>query len=120
MALAGANNVALAWGPAIGAKVIRYELAAPIAAFFAALGAVLFGTRNVPTYSGYLKDWQELKDFPEMSQAALLWPPVAIIGWQLLSLYYQEPAVHHLGFGMSLSNFSASAALHVLSPALPI
>ena len=41
--LAGANNVALAFGPAIGAKVLSYNAAAPVAAVCAALGVVLFG-----------------------------------------------------------------------------
>lgn len=97
----GANNVALAWGPTIGAKIVKYEQAAPLAAVFAALGAILFGTRTVPTYGGYLKDWQSLQDFPEMVQEALLWPPFVLLCWQLLALYFQVPVVHHLGFGES-------------------
>lgn len=56
--------------------------------------------RSVPIYGGYLKDWQELQDFPEMAQEALLWPQVTLIGWQLLSLYYRVPVVQHLGVGM--------------------
>ena len=41
--LAGANNVAVAFGPAIGARLLSYQVAAPIAAVCAALGVILFG-----------------------------------------------------------------------------
>ena len=81
--------------------MVKYEHAAPIAAVCAALGVVLFGTRSVPTFGGYLKGWQGLQDFPEMAQEALVCPPLIIIGWQLLSLYYRVPVVHHLGYGKS-------------------
>ena len=79
--------------------MVRYQAAAPLSAVFAALGVILFGVRTVPLYGGFVKHWQELLDFPEMVQEALVWPTPVIIGWQLLSLYYRIPVVQNLGFG---------------------
>lgn len=45
---AGANNVALAFGPAIGAKIISYKVAAPTTVVCAALGVILFGRSSCP------------------------------------------------------------------------
>ena len=58
----------------------------------------------MPVYGGYLQNWETLQDFPEMAQEALLWPQVTLIAWQLISLYYRVPEVHHLGVGASFPN----------------
>lgn len=99
MLLSGANNLALAWGPVIGAKVVRYHFAAPVCAACAIVGALLFGERSASLYGGYLKKWSELQDLPELTLYSMVWPPVVLFVWQAVALWWQVPVVPYLGFG---------------------
>lgn len=99
----GANNLALAWGPVVGAKAIKYQVAAPLGAMCAVVGALLFGDRSAPAYGGYLKNWTVLQDLPELTIYAMLWGPLVLLIWQVLALWWQVPVVPYLGFGKMCS-----------------
>lgn len=103
----GANNLSLAWGPAIGAKVVGFEVAAPVGAVCAVVGAILFGDRNAPIYGGYLKSYTVLQDLPELTIYAMMWWPLVLLIWQVMALYWQVPVVPYLGFGESPPSYAA-------------
>ena len=106
MCCSGANNIALAWGPTIGSKVVKYQVAAPTAALCAFIGALLFGERSAPLYGGYLYDWSVLKIFPELTMYSMIWPPIVVLLWQALALWWQVPVIHYLGYGETLNKHS--------------
>ncbi|KAL0025852.1 hypothetical protein WJX79_006740 [Trebouxia sp. C0005] len=101
--LLGANNLALAWGPAVGSKVIRFQVAAPLCAVCAVIGVVLFGDRNAPAYGGYLNSWTELQDLPELTLYSMLWWPLVMLIWQSMALWWQVPVVPYLGFASAMA-----------------
>lgn len=96
----GANNLALAWGPAIGARIFPYRQAAPLGALFAFVGAVLFGDRSAPIFAGYLnKNWAVAQDLPELTLYSMMWWPLVLLLWQVAALRWQVPIVPYLGYG---------------------
>ena len=101
----GANTLALAWGPTIGAKAVSYQVAAPAGALCAFIGALLFGERSAPLYGGYLHDWSELKILPELTMYSMIWPPIVALIWQALALWWQVPVIYYLGHGETLNTY---------------
>ncbi|DBA79747.1 hypothetical protein WJX77_003194 [Trebouxia sp. C0004] len=101
--LLGANNLALAWGPAVGAKVIRFQVAAPMCAVCAVIGVLLFGDRTAPAYGGYLTSWTVLQDLPKLTLYSMLWWPLVMLIWQFMALWWQVPVVPYLGFASAMA-----------------
>ncbi|DBB04960.1 TPA: hypothetical protein ACH3X3_010239 [Trebouxia sp. C0006] len=108
--LLGANNLALAWGPVVGSKVISFQVAAPMCAVSAIVGVLLFGDRTAPAFGGYLNAWTELQDLPELTLYSMLWWPLVMLIWQFMALWWQVPVVPYLGFA------SAMAGTALVSP----
>lgn len=99
----GANNLALAWGPAVGSGCITYQVAAPAGALCAFIGALLFGEKSAPLFGGFLYDMSELEILPELTLYSLIWPPMVFLLWQALALWWQVPVIHYVGFGEALN-----------------
>ena len=94
--------LALAWGPAVGAKVVPFQVAAPVGAVCVVIGAVLFGDRKAHVYGGFLHDLSDLQDLPEMTLFAMFWGPFVMLIWQAVALWWKVPIVPYLGFGRAL------------------
>ena len=91
----------MAWVPGIGARIVKYQIAAPLVAVSALIGALLFGDRLAPVYGGYLNThWTVTQDLPELTLYAMMaWPAVLLV-WLVTALWMQIPAVPYLGYGM--------------------
>ena len=68
----------------------------------AVIGALLFGDRTAYLYGGYLNDWTQLQNLPELTLYSMLWWPFVLLIWQILALWWQVPVVPYLGFGERL------------------
>lgn len=78
---------------------MKYQVAAPVCALCAFIGALLFGERSAPLFGGYLYDLSGLQVLPDLTLYSMMWPPLVLLAWQALALWWQVPVVHYLGFG---------------------
>ena len=96
---AGANNVALCWGPALGAKALKYRTAVLLGGLSQLAGVLAFGPRTYTIYGGFLSADFDFNAQPELMLYAVMWTVITPVVWQLLAIRWQKLVPTYLGTG---------------------
>ena len=95
----GPNNVAVCWGPVLGAKVIKYQTAVVLGLTSQAVGVLAFGPRTSTVYGGFLKSAAKLDANPELTLYVIMWTLITPVIWQLLAIRGRILMPAYLGTG---------------------
>ena len=98
-ASAGANHLAVCWGPVLGAKVVTYRTALCLGCVCQLVGILAFGPRSYTIYGGFLRSLRDLGDRPELTLYAIMWALITPVIWQLLAIKRQLLVPPFLGTG---------------------
>lgn len=100
---AGANNVAICWGPVLGAKVVEYRSAVLLGSICQLAGVLAFGPRTYTIYGGFLNPKFVSHTQPDLMLYATMWTVITPVVWQLLAIRRQILVPTYLGTGTSWS-----------------
>ena len=96
---AGANNVAICWGPVLGSKAVKYRTAVVLGGLCQIAGVLAFGPRTYTVYGGFLDTVFDLNMHPELTLYAIMWTVITPVVWQLLAIRFQILVPAYLGTG---------------------
>ncbi|KAL3134291.1 Na+/Pi symporter [Trebouxia sp. C0009 RCD-2024] len=99
---AGANMLAIVWGPAIGAKAVSYRTAVMFGLVCQLLGLLAYGSQTVATYWGTLDDYTSLQPRPDLAAYSLMWTCVCVTIWQALAIWKRVLVPADLGNAASI------------------
>lgn len=99
MLTAGANNVAICWGPVLGAKAITYRSAVLLACICQLAGVLAFGSRTYTVYGGFLSSVFDFNAQPELTLYAIMWTVITPVVWQFLAIRWHILVPVYLGTG---------------------
>lgn len=100
---AGANNVAICWGPVLGAKVVKYRSAVLLGSVCQLVGVLAFGPRTYTICGGFLSPKFVFNTQPDLMLYATMWTAITPAVWQLLAIRRQILVPTYLGTGTSWS-----------------
>lgn len=99
MLTAGANNVAICWGPALGAKAVKYRSAVLLGCISQLAGVLAFGPRTYTVYGGFLSSVFTLDAQPRLTLYAIMWTVITPVVWQFLAIRWRVLVPVYLGTG---------------------
>lgn len=99
MSTAGANNVAICWGPVLGAKAITYRSAVLLGCICQLAGVLAFGSRTYTVYGGFLSSVFDFNAQPELTLYAIMWTVITPVVWQFLAIRWHILVPVYLGTG---------------------
>ena len=91
--------VTTCWGPALGAKVLKYRSAVILGILCQTFGAVGFGTSTALPFGGLLEDWTLLRAHPKTTMYTLMWVSVVPAIGQAMALWRGVLVPTHLALG---------------------
>ena len=100
---AGANNVAICWGPVLGSKAVTYRTAVVLGGLCQVAGVLAFGPRTYTVYGGFLDTVFDLNMHPELTLYAIMWTVITPVVFQLLAIRCQILVPAYLGTGKTRS-----------------
>lgn len=102
MLTVGANNIAICWGPVLGAKAFKYRSAVLLGCIGQLVGVLAFGPRNYTVYGGFLSSVLKLDAHPGLTLYATMWTLITPVVWQFLAIRWRILVPIYLGFGKIL------------------
>ena len=96
---AGANQVAICWGPVLGAKAVKYRSAVLLGCICQLAGVLAFGPRTYTVYGGFLRSVFNLDAQPRLTLYAIMWTVITPMVWQFLAIRCRILVPSYLGTG---------------------
>lgn len=99
MLTVGANNIAICWGPVLGAKAVKYRSAVLLGCICQHAGVLAFGPRTYPVYGGFLSSVFRLQAQPGLTLYSIMWTLITPVVWQFLAIRWRVLVPVYLGSG---------------------